>query len=96
MKKIVLILLLFAVEITNLYAQEVPEKEIPDAVVSTFKSKFPDASNAEWKKNKSGKYEVKFKMEGKKAEAKFRNDGKWDSSEMRLEASALPGSALIT
>ena len=92
MKKIVIILLVSILTTGSLFAQEMAEKDVPAAVVSTFKNKFPEAAGSEWKKNKSGKYEVKFKNEGKKAEAKFMTDGQWDSSETRLEASALPGS----
>ncbi len=93
MRKMILILLVLTVAASSMFAQDMAEKDVPVAVVSAFKDKFPDAASPEWKKNKSGKYEVKFKKEGQKAEAKFMADGKWDSSETRLEASALPNSA---
>jgi hypothetical protein len=66
---------------------------VPAAVTSGFKTKFPDAADVTWKKNKSGKYEADFKMAGKKAEAKFLADGKWDSSERRVDVAQLPAPA---
>jgi hypothetical protein len=73
-----------------LIAQDLVDTDVPAAIVSAYKAKFPQAAEAKWKKNKSGKYEVDFKLAGKKAEAKFMADGTWDSTERRLEASALP------
>jgi len=89
--KIGLLLILLGIS-QALFAQDLAEKDVPAPIVSTFKSKFPDAAETKWKKNKSGKYEADFRLSGKKAEAKFMADGTWDSSEKRLEASALPAS----
>lgn len=77
----------------QLAAQDLAAKDVPAAVTSGFKSKFSDAADVKWKKNKSGKYEADFKLSGKKAEAKFLADGKWDSSERRVEADQLPAAA---
>ena len=50
-----MILLVMTVTAGCLFAQDMAEKDVPAAVVSTFKEKFADAANPEWKKNKSGK-----------------------------------------
>jgi hypothetical protein len=88
-KQLIVFLIIFSIS-HILIAQDMAETEVPAAVISTYKTKFPQAAEAKWKKNKSGKYEVDFKLSGKKAEAKFMADGTFDSSEKRLEASALP------
>jgi hypothetical protein len=76
-----------------LAAQDLAANDVPAAVTSGLKTKFPEASDVTWKKNKSGKYEADFRLSGKKAEAKFLADGKWDSSERRVEVSQLPAPA---
>jgi hypothetical protein len=78
---------------TQLPAQDLAAKDVPAAVASGLKTKFPDAADVKWKKNKSGKYEADFKVSGKKAEAKFLADGKWDSSERRVDVAQLPAPA---
>ncbi len=75
---------------SNLLAQQAAETNVPAAIASAFSTKFPDAADTKWKKNKSGKYEADFRLAGKKAEAKFTADGKWDSTKKRIEASELP------
>ena len=93
MQKIILSLFAVLLLATQLPAQELAAKDVPVAVVSSLKAKFPDAGDVKWKKNKSGKYEADFKLSGKKAEAKFLADGKWDASERRVDASQLPAAA---
>jgi hypothetical protein len=52
--------------------------DVPQAVLSTFKNKYPNASNAVWEVEKSeGRliYEAEFKLDGKRKEAEFKPDG---------------------
>ncbi|MBD0255538.1 MAG: PepSY-like domain-containing protein [Cytophagales bacterium] len=93
MRKILLSLVTALLQATQLQAQDLAAKDVPAAVTSGFKTKFPDAADVKWKKNKSGKYEADFRLSGKKAEAKFLADGKWDSSERRVDAAQLPAPA---
>ncbi len=94
MRKIKLLICLLAIFFSGtLLAQQAAQTDIPVAVTSAFTTKFPDASETKWKKNKSGKYEADFRLAGKKAEAKFTADGKWDSTKKRVEASQLPAAA---
>lgn len=69
------------------------DKDVPAAIVSSFKARFTNATEVKWKKNKSGKYEVDFKLADKKAEAKFLADGKWDESKLTKAESDLPAKA---
>jgi hypothetical protein len=52
--------------------------DVPQAVKSTFSSKYPSATDAKWEVEKSeGRlvYEAEFKLEGKRKEAEFKPDG---------------------
>ena len=93
MRKTLLSLLAVLLLCTGLPAQDLAAKDVPAAVTAGLKTKFPDAADVKWKKNKSGKYEADFKLSGKKAEAKFLADGKWDSSERRVDVAQLPAPA---
>ncbi len=93
MRKTILSLLAVLLLGTGLPAQDLAAKDVPAAVTAGLKTKFPDAADVKWKKNKSGKYEADFKLSGKKAEAKFLADGKWDSSERRVDVAQLPAPA---
>ena len=93
MRKILLSLLAVLLLGTGLPAQDLAAKDVPAAVTDGLKAKFPDAADVKWKKNKSGKYEADFKLSGKKAEAKFLADGKWDASERRVDVAQLPAPA---
>jgi len=93
MRKTLLSLLAVLLLGTGLPAQDLAAKDVPAAVTEGLKTKFPDAADVKWKKNKSGKYEADFKLSGKKAEARFLADGKWDASERRVDVAQLPAPA---
>src|SRR5690554_3791326 len=42
-----------------LYAQDVPESQVPSAIVNNFKKDFPNASDVEWER-KGEQYKVEF------------------------------------
>jgi hypothetical protein len=57
---------------------EIMSDDVPQAVQSAFKAKYPNAANPEWEVEKSdGRlvYEAEFKLDGKKKEAEFKPDG---------------------
>jgi cell fate regulator YaaT (PSP1 superfamily) len=93
MRKLLLSLITLVLLGIQLPAQDLAAKDVPAGVASGLKTRFPDAADVKWKKNKSGKYEADFKLSGKKAEAKFLADGKWDSSERRVDVTQLPAPA---
>jgi hypothetical protein len=52
--------------------------DVPQAVQSAFKAKYPNAVSPEWEVEKSdGRlvFEAEFKLDGKKKEAEFKPDG---------------------
>jgi len=54
------------------------QSDVPPEVVTSFNVKYPGATNAEWKKEKSdGKdvFEAAFKVNGEEIEAEFLPDG---------------------
>jgi hypothetical protein len=54
--------------------------DVPSAVMTAFNTKYPNAANVEWEKEKEkGKimYEAEFQFNGKKTEAEFSEDGKF-------------------
>jgi uncharacterized lipoprotein YmbA len=57
---------------------EISSADLPEAVASAFKARYPDAADVEWEVEKEdGKqyYEAEFKLEGKEKEASFLEDG---------------------
>lgn len=64
-------------------------RKIPAAVTETFKQKYPNASNVEWK-DKLTLFAVDFEQDGKKYEARFSNKGVWQQSETEIAESDLP------
>lgn len=52
--------------------------DVPVAVISAFKTKYPGVLNPEWEVEKeAGRliYEAEFKLDGKRKEAEFKPDG---------------------
>jgi hypothetical protein len=57
---------------------KISEDKVPGAVVSSFKTKYPTATNTKWiteKKDNKTIYEAQFKNDGKEIEAEFNDDG---------------------
>lgn len=72
---IIPVLLLFAGCATEF---KVISDDVPVAVSSAFKTKYPNVSNPEWAVEKEGGrlvYEAEFKLDGKRKEAEFKPDG---------------------
>jgi len=63
---------------------DIASSDVPEAVMSSFNSKYPQAKDTEWEIEKEdGKlyYEAEFKLDGKKKEAYFRPDGSFTKEE---------------
>jgi hypothetical protein len=63
---------------------EIAASDVPSAVLDSFKSKYPQATDVEWeaeKKDGNLYFEAEFKMDGKKKEAYFRPDGTFGMEE---------------
>jgi Protein of unknown function (DUF2874). len=69
--------------------EKVSEKDVPAAIKSAFKSEFPQAKTADWKK-KEGKYKATFEVNGINQMASFGADGKLIAKGMRIRQSEIP------
>ena len=71
--------------IINLLAASCKEKKteaaaIPESVITAFKAKYPDVKDVEWEQEQKGDktiFEGAFKINGKKTEADFDDEGKF-------------------
>lgn len=62
----------------------IASSDVPQPVLDSFKSKYPNASDVEWEVEKEdGKlyFEAEFKIENKTKEAHFRPDGTFSGEE---------------
>jgi hypothetical protein len=79
MKKSILFGLLFTVIMaTSCSDNKISEDKVPGAVVNSFKTKYPSATNTKWiTEKKDGKtiYEAQFKNGTEEVEAEFNEDG---------------------
>jgi Putative beta-lactamase-inhibitor-like, PepSY-like len=73
----------------NASAQKVQEKAVPEAVVKTFKAKYPSAKEVKWEKEK-GNYEAEFEIKETSMSAIFNPAGNLMESETRISRSMLP------
>ena len=64
-------------------------RKIPSTVTESFKSKYGNASNVEWK-DRVTSYSAIYELDGKKHEAYFDDDGSWKHTETLIEESDLP------
>lgn len=64
--------------------------QVPEAVKSAFKAKFPNVASIEWEAEIEEVYEAEFKQNGKKMSAAFKSDGTWIETETSIKVKALP------
>ena len=64
-------------------------RKIPAAVTESFKSKYPNAANVEWK-DKITAFAANFDMGTAKYEAKFSTKGEWQQTEHTTTQADLP------
>ena len=69
---------------------------IPDNVIKSFSSKFPDAKQVKWDKESVSEYEAEFIMNDKKMSASFDNNGKWMETETKISEKAIPAAIKTT
>lgn len=78
MKRSILTGLLFTIIMASCGDNKISEDKVPGAIVTSFKAKYPTATDTKWITEKSdGKtiYEAQFKNDGKDIEAEFNEDG---------------------
>ncbi len=79
-----LLLLCFLVWLPfGVFAQQVNEKDVPEAVLKNFRTQYPGMYVYEWEwKKKKKVYEAEFNYKGKKYEAQFSESGEWLKTEI--------------
>lgn len=88
MKRIIpSLLFVWCLALTNNVLAQV--RSVPATVTEAFKSKYPNASNVEWK-DKLSAFVAVFDNNGGHYEARFSNKAVWQYTEQVIEESALP------
>lgn len=88
MKKLISVLAVVLIA-GGLYAQKVAEKDVPPAVLSTFKSKITDSVSVVWSKD-SALYEASFTKNNMPVEVEIKETGEWVMTEWGIPAEYLP------
>ena len=74
------------------FAQKIKTADVPAAVQSAFKAKFPKATGIKWEKENASEFEAEFKLMKAECSAKFDASGAWMETETEIKKSALPAS----
>ena len=66
------------------------EAQIPDAVLKSFKIKYPNEKVHDWEKDAHDYFEIQFKKDGEQHRADFMADGTWIETEVSIDKDDLP------
>ena len=88
MKKLCLslVMVLAAVAFSSSSAQL---RKVPAEVTESFKARYPNTQNLEWKDKITG-FQANYEMDGVKYESKFNNKGEWQQTEKEIGEEGLP------
>jgi len=64
--------------------------QVPAVVMKSFKEKYPNENDPDFKTDSHGYWEAHFKKKGEKYRADFNADGSWIETENSIKYSALP------
>jgi hypothetical protein len=64
-------------------------RDIPAAVTSAMKEKYPNATEISWD-DKVSYFQAKFLLDGKRQEARFKKDGTWEVTEKAILFDEMP------
>jgi hypothetical protein len=73
--------------------KDITEKEVPAAVMKTFKAKYPNQKVDKWEQ-KAGNFEADFTKDGKFCELAMKADGSWIEFETKIEKADVPKAVL--
>jgi len=86
MKKMMILALFALVSCATAFSANPPE-----AVLTAFQQKFPNAQDVDWSKEKNGEWEAEFELPGShEMSATFSADGRWLETETEIVFSELP------
>lgn len=89
MKKYILIIFCSLISGLTLTAQNIDEGKIPEAVVKTFRSKFPKVEGQKWSKMKDGNYVVSLMNAGAPSSMTINKEGKMIELTRNIPANAM-------
>lgn len=96
MKKYILMsIIALAIGVTNIFAQDIPQSQVPSLVLNSFQQKYPKAYDVEWEL-KGDLYKVEFEKSllGDDVEVWFDKSGKVVRSKEEISKSELPKAVL--
>lgn len=64
--------------------------QTPEAVKTSFQTKYPGENDPDWEVDANGNYESHFKIDGIKYRADFKPDGSWIETETSIDKKDLP------
>ena len=88
MNKIIPFLVILIFSMTN--CNTAANGQVPEAVKTAFKNKYPNENDPDWKTDKNGNFESKFKKNGEHYRADFSPEGKWIETERNIKKKDLP------
>ncbi|THU33425.1 hypothetical protein FAM09_25070 [Niastella caeni] len=89
MKKIIYYCLALCVAVTLYSTGHAQVRKVPAEVTEAFRSKYPMATNIEWRDRLSG-FTASFDLNNAHYEAKFTNKGFWQNTENKIPEAELP------
>ncbi len=88
--KVIQLMAVFFLGTGAMFAQDMPESQVPSVIVNNFKKEFPKAYDVEWEK-KGEQYNVEFEIgAGTDYEAWFTNSGKLIKYKQEVTSTNLP------
>jgi hypothetical protein len=66
------------------------DTDVPEVVMKSFTSKFPDAQEIEWEKEDDNEWEAEFELLGTEYTASFDSKGSWLETERYVKEADLP------
>lgn len=96
MKKYILMsIIALAIGVINIFAQDIPQSQVPSLVLNSFQQKYPKAYDVEWEL-KGDLYKVEFEKSllGDDVEVWFDKSGKVVRSKEEISKSELPKAVL--
>ena len=90
MKNVILITLLSVVFTIQSCTQKSDNVKVLEKILTSFKSKFPDAIKIKWEMENETEWEADFELNGQKYSANFNSNGEWVETEFEIKPSEIP------
>lgn len=88
--RLLLVFLFSCFAFSNAFSQKITPNQVPGAVGSAFRARFPQAQQDSWQLADSGAYKVQFFNQKKVQSATFSDKGVWMETETEINMNQLP------